>query len=252
MKRNFVFENTILIGILLFLFSACTDESFISKGTINIKEGVAVNLSFDYSTTQQKVQSRVVQSTETEYNVTSLYLFVFNSDGTIDAKGNVTFTGGKYSESEGTTEGSVTNFQAHSGKGKKIYAIANADASAGDMSTSRLESVQDESDLRELQVTLNNPLNIDRLAFLMAGTIVDDSGNNVQEVDIDEDGKIYSSGSTVPLDRKLLLRRVDARITFKINVDIIKDTQAKDGTITNATFIPRSFEVHNLPSSSHI
>lgn len=252
MKRNVVLENTILVGILLFLFSACTDDSFISKGTINIKEGVAVNLAFNYSTAQQKIQTRVVQNTETEYNVTSLYLFVFNSDGTIDSKGNAIFSGGKYSETEGTARGKVINFTAHSGKGKKIYAIANADASAGDMSTSRLEEVQNEDDLRDLQVTLNNKLNIDRLAFLMAGTIVDDAGNEVQMVDIDENGNIYPSGSTELLTKNLLLRRVDARVTFKIKVDITKDTEAEEGTITNATFIPRSFEVHNLPSSSHI
>lgn len=120
------------------------------------------------------------------------------------------------------------------------------------MSTSRLEEVQNEADLRDLQVTLNNKLNIDRLAFLMAGTIVDDAGNEVQMVDIDEDGNIYPSGSTELLTKNLLLRRVDARVTFKIKVDITKDTEAEEGTITNATFIPRSFEVHNLPSSSHI
>lgn len=252
MKSNFIFGNTILVGILLFLFSACSDDAFISKGTVNIKEGVAVNLSLSYSTTQQKVQSRVVQNTATEYNVSSIYLFVFNQDGTIDAKGNATFSGGKYSEGSGTAEGVVNDFQVHSGKGKKIYAIANADASAGDMSTSRLEEVQNEADLRDLQVTLNNKLNIDRLAFLMAGTIVDDAGNEVQMVDIDENGNIYPSGSTELLTKNLLLRRVDARVTFKIKVDITKDTEAEEGTITNATFIPRSFEVHNLPSSSHI
>lgn len=120
------------------------------------------------------------------------------------------------------------------------------------MSTSRLEEVKNEDELRDLQVTLNNPLNIDRLAFLMAGTIVDDAGNNVQVVDIDENGNIYASGSTELLTKNLLLRRVDARVTFKIKVDITKDTEAEEGTITNATFIPRSFEVHNLPSSSHI
>lgn len=252
MKSNFIFGNTILVGILLFLFSACSDDAFISKGTVNIKEGVAVNLSLSYSTTQQKVQSRVVQNTATEYNVSSIYLFVFNQDGTIDAKGNATFSGGKYSEGSGTAEGVVNDFQVHSGKGKKIYAIANADASAGDMSTSRLEEVKNEDELRDLQVTLNNPLNIDRLAFLMAGTIVDDGGNNVQVVDIDENGNIYASGSAELLNKNLLLRRVDARVTFKIKVDITKDTEAEEGTITNATFIPRSFEVHNLPSSSHI
>lgn len=252
MKRNFVFIYTILVNILFFLFSSCTDDSFIAKGTINIKEGVAVNLVVNYSTTQQKKQTRVVQNTETEYNVTSLYLFVFNSDGTIDSKGNATFTGGKYSDSEGTAQGEIVNFQAHSGKGKKIYAIANADASAGDMSTSRLEEVQNLDDLKKLQVTLNNKLNIDRLAFLMAGTIVDDALNEVQMVDIDEKGNIYPSGSTELLTKNLLLRRVDARVTFKIKVDITNDKQAQEGTIANATFIPRSFEVHNLPSSSHI
>lgn len=252
MKRNFVFIYTILVNILFFLLSSCTDDSFIAKGTINIKEGIAVNLAFNYSTTQQKIQTRVVQNTETEYNVTSLYLFVFNSDGTIDSKGNATFTGGKYSDSEGTAQGQILSFQAHSGKGKKIYAIANADASAGDMSTSRLEEVQNLDDLKKLQVTLNNKLNIDRLAFLMAGTIVDDAGNEVQMVDIDEKGNIYPSGSTELLTKNLLLRRVDARVTFKIKVDITKDTEAQEGTIANATFIPRSFEVHNLPSSSHI
>lgn len=252
MKRNFVFIYTILVNILFFLFSSCTDDSFIAKGTINIKEGVAVNLVVNYSTTQQKKQTRVVQNTETEYNVTSLYLFVFNSDGTIDSKGNATFSGGKYSESEGTAQGEIVNFQAHSGKGKKIYAIANADASAGDMSTSRLEEVQNLDDLKKLQVTLNNKLNIDRLAFLMAGTFVDEISNDVQKVDIDEKGDIYLSGSTKLLNKTLLLRRVDARVTFKIKVNITKDTEAQSGSITNATFIPRSFEVHNLPSSSHI
>lgn len=252
MKSNFIFRNTILVGILLFLFSACSDDAFISKGTVNIKEGVAVNLSLSYSTTQQKVQSRVVQNTATEYNVSSIYLFVFNQDGTIDAKGNATFSGGKYSEGSGTAEGVVNDFQVHSGKGKKIYAIANADASAGDMSTSRLEEVKNEDELRDLQVTLNNPLNIDRLAFLMAGTIVDDAGNNVQVVDIDENGNIYASGSAVLLNKNLLLRRVDARVTFKIKVDITKDAEAQAGSIKNAIFIPRSYEVHNLPSSSHI
>lgn len=252
MKRNFVFVYTILVSILFFLFSSCTDDSFITKGTINIKEGVAVNLAINYSTIQQNIQTRVVQSTETEYNVTSLYLFVFNSDGTIDSKGNATFTGGKYSDSEGTAQGQILSFQAHSGKGKKIYAIANADASAGDMSTSRLEEVQKLDDLKKLQVTLNNKLNIDRLAFLMAGTFVDETGNDVQKVDIDEKGDIYPSGSTELLNKTLLLRRVDARVTFKIKVNITKDTEAQSGSITNATFIPRSFEVHNLPSSSHI
>lgn len=252
MKSNFIFRNTILVGILLFLFSACSDDAFISKGTVNIKEGVAVNLSLSYSTTQQKVQSRVVQNTATEYNVSSIYLFVFNQDGTIDAKGNATFSGGKYSEGSGTAEGVVNDFQVHSGKGKKIYAIANADASAGDMSTSRLEEVKNEDELRDLQVTLNNPLNIDRLAFLMAGTIVDDAGNNVQVVDIDENGNIYASGSAELLNKNLLLRRVDARVTFNIKVDITKDAEAQGGSIKNAIFIPRSYEVHNLPSSSHI
>lgn len=252
MKRNFVFIYTILVNILFFLFSSCTDDSFIAKGTINIKEGVAVNLVVNYSTTQQKKQTRVVQNTETEYNVTSLYLFVFNSDGTIDSKGNATFTGGKYSESEGTAQGEIVNFQAHSGKGKKIYAIANADASAGDMSTSRLEEVQNLDDLKKLQVTLNNKLNIDRLAFLMAGTFIDHTGNDVQMVDIDENGNIYPFGSTELLNKTLLLRRVDARVTFKIKVNITEDKEAQSGSITNATFIPRSFEVHNLPSSSHI
>lgn len=252
MKSNFIFRNTILVGILLFLFSACSDDAFISKGTVNIKEGVAVNLSLSYSTTQQKVQSRVVQNTATEYNVSSIYLFVFNQDGTIDAKGNATFSGGKYSEGLGKAEGVVNDFQVHSGKGKKIYAIANADASAGDMSTNRLEKVENEDELRDLQVTLNDPLNIDRLAFLMAGTIVDDAGNNVQVVDIDENGNIYASGSAELLKKNLLLRRVDARVTFKIKVDITKDAEAQDGSIKNAIFIPRSYEVHNLPSSSHI
>ena len=224
MKRNFVFIYTILVNILFFLFSSCTDDSFIAKGTINIKEGVAVNLVVNYSTTQQKKQTRVVQNTETEYNVTSLYLFVFNSDGTIDSKGNATFTGGKYSDSEGTAQGQILSFQAHSGKGKKIYAIANADASAGDMSTSRLEDVQKLDDLKKLQVTLNNKLNIDRLAFLMAGTFVDEIGNDVQKVDIDENGDIYLSGSTELLNKTLLLRRVEASVTFKIKVNIKKDT----------------------------
>lgn len=240
--------STIIAGICLMIplfFQACTDDDIVKSK--NIKEGVPVELKLNFSAGRQAVNSRAVQTNATEYNVAEIYLFVFNSDGSLDNKGIATISGGNYDNTAGTSSGQISSFEVHSGTGKQIYAVANAD----DMLKERLTSVNNFSELESIVTRLSSPLDVDRLFFLMEGVMCKKTDNTtLPSVDIDENGNVTADDGA---DIKILLRRIDARITFKIEVGAI--TATTDGyTVDRSTaeFIPRRFEVHNLPEYTHV
>lgn len=236
--------------------AGCKDEEWPNGSGVQIVEGVPVNLSLRFTTTAQTVKTRVVQKPETEYNVENLYLFVFNGDGSLEWKGTPEITGGDYTDgaSEGTVtlpEGTVT-----SGRNKKIYAIANIDPEGGegsDIQTSSLGKVEKEADLFTLTARLNDPLQLNRLSFLMTGGLAsEDENKEIPSVDIASDGKIYKSGDSTPLkEPAIYLHRIDARITFQIEVGEIKDD---DGEVDQESveFTPRYYKVYKLPGMSNL
>ena len=256
-----IFKSYMSLAVMLVIsLSGCKEEEWTNQSGVRIEEGLPVTLSFSYSTTPQTVKTRVVQEAETEYNVNNLYLFVFNADGTLDYRGEPTITGGSYDENTGTTEGTVTfpDNSVTSGYAKRLYAIANinpeGDNTEGDMQTGSLNAIETEDDLRKLTARLNNPLQVNRLSFLMTGGISTDGGNTeILSVDIASDGKIYPAGSPTPIAKPTIyLHRIDARVTFQIKIGTIQDSEATACSISNAEFIPRNFEVHNLPVMSNL
>ena len=256
-----IFKSYMSLAVMLVIsLSGCKEEEWTNQSGIRIEEGLPVTLSFSYSTTPQTVKTRVVQEAETEYNVDNLYLFVFNADGTLDYRGEPTIIGGSYDENTGTTEGTVTfpDNSVTSGYAKRLYAIANinpeGDNTEGDMQTGSLNDIETEDDLRKLTARLNNPLQVNRLSFLMTGGISTDGGNTeILSVDIASDGKIYPAGSPTPIAKPTIyLHRIDARVTFRIKIGSIQDSEAMLGSISNVEFIPRNFEVHNLPVMSNL
>lgn len=73
MRQFAKIHSLCLILLILFGVSACNDDLGVGTGTV--KEGVPTTISLNFSTNSQTVQSRVEQPGETEYNVSSVYLF---------------------------------------------------------------------------------------------------------------------------------------------------------------------------------
>lgn len=251
MKRIYYMICSCILLATTLLSTACTDEAIVTGSSQNIKEGVPVKLKLDFTTGRQAVVSRATQSDETEYHVSTLYLLVFNSDGSIDAQDVATITGGDYSENAGTATGTIQNFSAHSGTEKQIYAVANAESAT----ITELGNVQNVDELKNIMVSLSSEGDINRGSFLMEGVPCNADGNKEELLSVTITDDTNSAKVIGPNDETVVLRlrRVDAKVTFKINLDVTKATEdnytVTDGT---ATFTPRSFKVYRLPHTTSL
>lgn len=223
-----------LILLILFGVSACNDDLGVGTGTV--KEGVPTTISLNFSTNSQTVQSRVEQPGETEYNVSSVYLFAFNSNG--DKTGGQAFNSqkgltGSYENNSFT--GTLTGFNVLSGSNQTLYALVNYDNANFTLSKS-LDEINRIKDLKDLTVKIaDERITLNRYSFFMLG--------KEEGVTVSEDGIVTAAdGGNVTLQ----MERLDAKITFKINTDI---KEAKSGTVK---FIPKSFLVKQLPLSARV
>lgn len=223
-----------LILLILFGVSACNDDLGVGTGTV--KEGVPTTISLKFSTNSQTVQSRVEQPGETEYNVSSVYLFAFNSNG--DKTGGQAFNSqngltGSYVNN--SFEGTLENFNVLSGSNQTLYALVNYDNANFTLSKS-LDEINRIEDLENLTVQIaDGRITLNRYSFFMLGK---------------EDGVTVTEGGDVTADGggevTLQMKRLDAKITFNIKTDIY---EAISGTVK---FIPKSFLVKQLPLSARV
>lgn len=223
-----------LILLILFGVSACNDDLGVGTGTV--KEGVPTTISLKFSTNSQTVQSRVEQPGETEYNVSSVYLFAFNSNG--DKTGGQAFN----SQSGGLTgtyrnnsfTGTLTGFNVLSGSNQTLYALVNYDNANFTLSKS-LDEINRIKDLEDLTVKIaDERITLNRYSFFMLG--------KEEGVTVSERGEVTADGGNVTLQMK----RLDAKITFEIKTNI-------DGAISGTVkFIPKSFLVKQLPLSARV
>ena len=227
------------VFILAAVFFACTDDLNLQEGK-EIREGIPVTVSVDLGVSSSKIVTRAAESDETERTVNRLYLFVFNSDGSLDNKQLFTLN----ESTLGCIE-SIESFPMHSGRDKRFYAIANPTSGSGTLSAEILAGVETEGELLGLSSKLLIPTNIERSYFLMSGKMETEKANG--QIDVDESGKIigaYLCGShNKPIIR---LSRVDARITFKIK-GISNDSNYED-----FKFVPDRYWVENIPQYSYV
>lgn len=223
-----------LILLILFGVSACNDDLGVGTGTV--KEGVPTTISLKFSTNSQTVQSRVEQPGETEYNVSSVYLFAFNSNG--DKTGGQAFNSqkgltGLYRDNSFT--GTLTGFNVLSGSKQTLYALVNYDNANFTLSKS-LDEINRIEDLEKLTVQIaDGRITLNRYSFFMLGK---------------KDGVTVSERGVVTADDrgevKLQMERLDAKITFEIKTNI-------EGAILGTVkFIPKSFLVKQLPLSARV
>lgn len=246
------YSKNIVIAILCaFLLNACIDEDVIKTNGSNVEEGIPVTASLSFisqSVGEQEVTTKSALSTEVEYKVKDIYVFVFRktNDGYVyetsqlfietDIKNAQT----KNEEGKGESKGTLT-LNLTSGE-KKIFAIANMGDVAAYKATKELREIQTIDDLKTLAVELTSPeAPVDRSSglLLMSGAFASTPSNpeiNVSlsggDVTINEQGKPTVAG-------KIYLKRLDSRIKFNIS------------TSDNIDFTPKGYRIVNVPVASY-
>lgn len=228
MKQNFTYCYIACLCAALFL-SACADDWDVRRGHV-IQEGVPVTVSLDFGVSASKVVTRAAESEETERTVNRVYVFAFNSDGSLDNKM-------LYSPSSSTLDCIELDFPMHSGYDKRFYAVANPTSGSGTLGTETLARIETEEELLACTSSLLVPTNIERSYFLMSGKM--EASEEGRQINVTEMGQIHGA-ALCDGDPVIELQRVDARITFKI--------KGKEGL----NFVPDRYWVENIPQHTYV
>lgn len=222
---------TILLSLLA-LISSCTDEDIIKS--FNIKEGVPVTVSLKYNVAQSTVETRSAQDATVEQTVQRLFVIAFKQNGDISGKTYVS------SVNNTTGTGTVT-LNMYSGEGQQIFAVANPNSGVGTLDSDQLNAVTNLTEFKELTSKLRsgNELSVERMAFLMCGQLQNTDGNTA--IAVSENGLLVNASN-----QSIDLERVDARITFNVDVD------ASETGYTNMTFTPKYYRVENIPQGTYL
>lgn len=230
MKQNFTYYCIACLCAALFL-SACADDWDVRRGHV-IQEGVPVTVSLDFGVSASKVVTRAAESVETEQTVNRVYVFAFNSDGSLDNKM-------LYSPSSSTSDCiELLDFPMHSGYDKRFYAVANPTSGSGTLGTETLARIETEEELLACTSSLLVPTNIERSYFLMSGKM--EASEEGRQIDVTETGQIRGAKLCDHNVPGIELQRVDARITFKI--------KGKEGL----NFVPDRYWVENIPQHTYV
>lgn len=244
-----LYNNILVLLLGLFLLNSCVDETIVKKGK-EVIEGIPVTakLSFVAEGVAEKVVTKGAVSTNAEYKVYDLYVFVFHSDGTFEK--SFSFA---YGDLQNVTENNDDNNQATTGtisldgiiseNNKKIFAIANLFGAKAYEASKIFGELQSVDDLKELSAALtdkNAPVDRGSGRFLMSGSFAQ-NGKDVGSltggtVSIDVDGRPTTDG-------KIYLARMDSRIKFNVKV-------SEAGL--KKTFTPKGYRVLNVPVTSYV
>lgn len=213
-----------LLGLVTVL-TACADEEIVK--TYNIKEGVPVTVNLKFNVAASAVESRSAQDATVEQTVQRLFVIAFKRNGEISGK--------TYLQSVNTTGSGTVTLDMYSGTGQQIFAVANPNSGVGTLSYEQLEAVTNLDDFKALssQLRTGNELSVERMAFLMCGQL--------EDIAVDTDGNLVGAASNT-----INLKRVDARITFNVEVD------GREKGYTNMTFTPKYYQVENIPQGTYL
>lgn len=244
--KHFIIKG-ILFTLGILLLSGCHDNDLIKQSTV----GAPVDVVLDFGATQYEqvqVKTRTTYDIFYESMVRNVYVFVFANNSKIYGhyfnEENLDDTGSKEywtvnnitSDNTGNQTSGTLHMSVPSVSGEaEIVLIANIDLDFMNVSQERLGLVRTKQDLNELVVSLNQEIP-DRNAgyFMMTG-----SKSNVS---ISQEGVI-----SVP-DGKIMLKRLDAKV--EVNVRINPYEESKNQKVEE--FTPESWQIINLPKSSHI
>lgn len=251
MKR---YIHHIILGAALLLMSAgCAryDEDRLTVGGSRVPLS---DLSMDFMVDGADVYTKAGQSVLAENRVTGLYVLLFDEHGDLVHRKSYFVGGGdkparydaqiisyteKKSEDGGASMGIIPGFfddykgNLQSLQGQfTFYAVANYN----DTVEEQLKNLSEESELQGMTVTFATRGNVFRNNFLMVAT-----EKNVR-FNAKDDG---NGGVTVErIGVTLRLRRVDAKVSFRVTVDI---PGARD-----VAFEDMIYRVHNVPNVTYL
>lgn len=222
--------------------SGCKDDALVEGNAAQVEEGIPVTVSVNFFTAPQKTLSRAEQRPETEYNVSTIYLFAFNARG--EKTGGQAFTvdgteaTGSYGDESFT--GTINGFKVLTGSRQRLYAIANYNSSDFGLTKERLDEIDTEAELLDLSIaTRNSQILLNHMSFVMEG----EEENVTVSINNNGQGQITSSdGDDVDIE----LKRLNAKITFKVTADV---DEAEPGTLK---FVPKSYMVMNVPLNASV
>lgn len=244
-------KHLIIKGILftlgILLISGCHDNDLIKQSTV----GRPVDIVLDFGANMYKqveIKTRNTYDLYYESMVRNVYVFVFANNSKIYGhyfnEENLDDTNSKeywtvsnmtsdnsISKTSGTLHMSVPSVSGEA----EIVLIANIDLDFMNVSQERLGLVRTKADLNDLVVSLNQEIP-DRNAgyFMMTGS--------QDKVSISTEGVI-----TVP-NGKIMLKRLDAKV--EVNVRVNPNEESNNQKVEE--FTPESWQIINLPKSSHI
>lgn len=259
-----IYTCLLWMGFVCFALSGCKDDELV-KNNGEVVEGLPVTVTLTLSGTPAADVTIDTRADNSLSDITNLAIFVFHEDGTYEHYVSSRATDESYKVTfvkDQTVDGGVlynVSFKTTTGK-KKLIAVANTSAAAGDGGFWELTAKQEDvvggllsfDEIKDEIINLRSALyeNSDMQPIqIVSSSLMLLSGCN--------EGVVFGAGGTVTFygddgdtNNKVIVKmdRAMAKIKFKI-VEKPKDDFGND---INATFRPSSYRVYNIPTKSYL
>lgn len=257
MRRNIQYISSIFLAAVLLFSGACTREDLTPT-----PPGDRVALSefgINYQIDGAEVYTKIALNERTENAVRNLYVLLFAEDGSlIHSKRYLVTNATNLPEDQETRYDAVLNSYYEKDEGDSrlssgiipgffsgynitkasrlegnlsFYAIANYSQSVGD----NLKAIKNKTELEDFTVDITHGSVERNYLFMVAAE---------EGVNLSPSTDNYGNITVERIGTNLRLRRLDARITFNIDIDI-------DGA-TDINFINAIYRVHQIPNTSYL
>lgn len=237
------------LSVLTLIQTGCVKETM--SGTSGVGRVPLSEFELGFQAEQAQLITRTGQNTEVENNVENLYVLLFDQEGKIvrSRKYSVSNTTNvpegyddvinsysiRQDENDGLSKGVIPRFfegfieTERLGQDMTFYAVANYPERLAE----QLDSVDDAAELESMTFSFPEEGNVERSSFLM---VARHTGISLS----------VENGTVGRIGVNLLLRRVDAKITFRLSVEI---PEADPGS---TSFTGMTYRVHNVPDITYL
>ena len=223
------------------LLASCVKEDLDCPFKL-VKEGVPVQMTLNYTVDANRVVTRAAQESEYEFRVRNLYVFIFDSQGSVHYQGFFDASSMTVNNGDETmpTTGNVS-FKTTTVNNAKIVGIANLTttgvAAAYQVTKTDLDNIETLDALEEYVMTLHTNSISRGALFMMTGYGKGNAGSTDITISANESGNAR-------VDCTLKLERTDAKVEFLVT------SEAGDHSWSNFTFTPKTWNVMQVPSQS--
>lgn len=222
-----IYTSLLLVGLVAFALTSCVDDELVKSG--EVVEGLPVTVTLTLSGTPAADVTIDTRADNSLSDITNLAIFVFHEDGTYEHYVSSRATDESYKVTfvkDQTVDGGVlynVSFKTTTGK-KKLIAVANTSAAAGDGGFWELTAKQEDvvggslsfEEIKDQIINLRSALyeNSDMQPIqIVSSSLMLMSGYN-ENIEFRADGSVTSNGTEnnviVKMDRAM------AKIRFKI------------------------------------